>query len=58
MLDLSAFQNDPIMHSLRAAEPVFWRNPHTAPFAEALADVGLSAADVHDAAARLQRFAA
>ena len=58
MPDLSAFQNDPIMQNIRAAKPVFWRNPHIVPFAEAIADVGLNAADVHDAAARLQRFAA
>ncbi len=50
-------REDPLIHQLAAAEPVLWRNPNTAPAAQALADVGLSAADVADAAARLQRFA-
>ncbi|MCP2040427.1 D-serine dehydratase [Neisseria sp. HSC-16F19] len=57
MTDLSALAQDPLIQTLRAAEPVCWHNPHTAPFAGALADVGLDAADVADAAARLQRFA-
>ncbi len=49
--------NDPIIQQLRAAEPLLWRNPHTAPFAQAQADIDLTAADVADAEARLQRFA-
>ncbi|WP_301178360.1 D-serine ammonia-lyase [Neisseria dumasiana] len=57
MPDLSAFQNDPVMQRIRAAQPVCWHNPHTAPFAEALSDVGLTRSDVDDAAARLRRFA-
>lgn len=57
MPDLSAFQHDPLMQSIRAAQAVCWHNPHLAPFAQAIADVGLTAADVQAAAARLQRFA-
>lgn len=50
-------KNDALIKALARTEPVFWRNPHWAPFAEAAADVGLNADDVNDAAARLQRFA-
>lgn len=57
MPDLSAFAQDPVMQALRAAQPVFWPCPHLAPAAQTLGDVGLTRADVDDAAARLQRFA-
>ncbi len=43
--------------TLIALRPSEWFNPAIAPSAEALADVGLGAADVADASARLQRFA-
>ncbi len=49
--------NDPIIRQLRAAEPLLWHNPHAAPFAQAQADIDLTAADLAAAEARLQRFA-
>lgn len=47
----------PLIKPLRALEPLSWFNPATAPVAVALADIALTAADVRDAAARLDRFA-
>ena len=47
----------PLLHDLMALKESTWFNPAAAPAAEALADVGLSAADVADASRRLQRFA-
>lgn len=47
----------PELQALVAQQPTLWINPAQAPCAEALADVGLSRADVADASARLQRFA-
>ncbi|MGV8301845.1 D-serine ammonia-lyase, partial [Pseudomonas aeruginosa] len=47
----------PRLADLIALRPGEWFNPAIAPSAEALADVGLGAADVADASARLQRFA-
>lgn len=47
----------PLLDELIALRETCWFNPAVAPAAEALADVGLSAADVADASARLARFA-
>lgn len=47
----------PRLADLIALRPSEWFNPAIAPSTEALADVGLGAADVADASARLQRFA-
>ncbi len=47
----------PLLDELIALRETSWFNPGVAPAAEALADVGLSAADVADASARLARFA-
>ncbi len=47
----------PLIRELVALKETSWFNPATAPTAKALGDVGLSAADVADASARLQRFA-
>ena len=47
----------PLMHDLTALRPLSWFNPATAPAAEGLQDVGLAAADVAQAGARLARFA-
>lgn len=47
----------PLLTPLMALQPLSWFNPTRAPAAEALADVGLSRADVEDADARLRRFA-
>ena len=47
----------PLIRELVALKETSWFNPATAPTAEALDDVGLSAADVADASARLSRFA-
>lgn len=47
----------PLLDELIALRETSWFNPAVAPAAEALADVGLSAADVADASARLARFA-
>lgn len=48
----------PLIGDLVALREVSWFNPATAPVAQALGDVGLTAADVADASARLTRFAA
>nr|WP_307836130.1 D-serine ammonia-lyase [Chromobacterium sp. ASV5] len=47
----------PLIGELIALRESSWFNPGVAPSAEALGDVGLSAADVADASARLERFA-
>ncbi|MND54578.1 D-serine dehydratase [compost metagenome] len=47
----------PLIEDLVALRETRWFNPHIAPAAQALADVGLSAADVSAASARLARFA-
>ncbi|MDN0075284.1 D-serine ammonia-lyase [Crenobacter sp. SG2303] len=47
----------PLIETLMALEETSWFNPAIAPTAEALADVGLTAADVADASDRLARFA-
>ena len=47
----------PLLTLLMALRPLSWFNLALAPAAEALADVGLSRADVADADARLRRFA-
>ncbi|MGQ7956708.1 D-serine ammonia-lyase [Pseudomonas sp. SP16.1] len=47
----------PLLDELIALRETSWFNPAVAPAAQALADVGLSAADVADASARLERFA-
>lgn len=47
----------PMLQPLMGLERVEWFNPDVAPFATALADIPLGAADVADASARLQRFA-
>ncbi|MFI7864178.1 D-serine ammonia-lyase [Ectopseudomonas khazarica] len=47
----------PLLDELIALHETSWFNPGVAPVAQALADVGLSAADVADASARLKRFA-
>jgi D-serine dehydratase len=48
----------PLIRDLAALQETTWFNPALAPAAEALNDVGLTAADVADASARLTRFAA
>jgi len=50
-------QRHPLIETLIALEETSWFNPAIAPSAEALADVGLTSADVADASARLARFA-
>ncbi|MGF6394347.1 D-serine ammonia-lyase [Pseudomonas plecoglossicida] len=47
----------PLIEDLVALRETQWFNPAIAPAAEALGDVGLTAADVQAASARLQRFA-
>lgn len=47
----------PLIRDLVALQQTTWFNPGVAPTAHALADVGLTAADVADASARLTRFA-
>ena len=55
---IDAWKNDyPLMASLLATAPVCWRNPDRVPFSEALSDIRLTASDVSEASARLQRFA-
>ena len=48
----------PLIRDLVALQETTWFNPGVAPVAEAISDVGLTAADVADASARLARFAA
>lgn len=47
----------PLIRDLVALQQTTWFNPGVAPTAHALGDVGLTAADVADASARLTRFA-
>ncbi|RRV37423.1 D-serine ammonia-lyase [Pseudomonas sp. o96-267] len=47
----------PLLDELIALRETSWFNPAVAPVSEALGDVGLNAADVADASARLARFA-
>ena len=47
----------PLLDELIALRETSWFNPAVAPVSEALDDVGLNAADVADASARLARFA-
>ncbi|MDM8350506.1 D-serine ammonia-lyase [Pseudomonas sp. sp1636] len=55
---LSTWCNEyPLLNQLIALRETSWFNPGVASAAEALADVGLSRADVADASARLARFA-
>lgn len=55
---IDTWQHDyPLMSSLLATVPVCWRNPDLVPFSEALSDISLTATDVSEASARLQRFA-
>ncbi|OYD25888.1 D-serine ammonia-lyase [Oceanimonas baumannii] len=48
----------PLLNPLMALTPVCWFNPERQPLEQALSSVGLTADDVADAAARLNRFAA
>ncbi|MFJ4118715.1 D-serine ammonia-lyase [Pseudomonas psychrophila] len=47
----------PLIRELVALQETTWFNPGVAPVAQAIADVGLTSADVTDASARLSRFA-
>ncbi|WP_449433659.1 D-serine ammonia-lyase [Pseudomonas putida] len=51
------YASHPLIEDLVALRETHWFNPNIAPTAEALGDVGLSAADVRAASARLERFA-
>ena len=51
-------EGDPVIDALADLRETAWLNPGVRPVDEALPDVGLTAADVADAAARLRRFAA
>ena len=51
------YASHPLVEDLVALRETCWFNPGIAPTAEALEDVGLTAADVHAASARLLRFA-
>ena len=46
-----------VLEDLRAMEETFWLNPRLRPAAEALAEAPVTAEEVADAAARLERFA-
>lgn len=46
-----------VLEDLRAMRETFWLNPHLRPASEGLAAAPVTAADVADAAARLERFA-
>ncbi|SDQ76053.1 D-serine ammonia-lyase [Pseudomonas sp. UC 17F4] len=50
-------QSHPLIAGLVALRPTCWFNPALAPSASALADVALTAADIREASARLERFA-
>jgi D-serine dehydratase len=50
-------ENDPLIKNLVELKETTWFNPGVRPTKEALVDVGLTAADVDDAIARLARFA-
>lgn len=47
----------PLVDDIKALKETTWFNPGIAPYAEAVADVGLTAADIKDASDRLKRFA-
>ncbi|MFT0848254.1 D-serine ammonia-lyase [Actinomycetaceae bacterium L2_0104] len=49
--------DDPIVDALASLRETSWFNPRLLPTGQALAGVGLSAADIADSAARLRRFA-
>ncbi len=51
------YRSHPLVRDLVALQETTWFNPAVAPVAQALGDVGLTAADVADASARLARFA-
>ncbi|MDZ3993526.1 D-serine ammonia-lyase [Pseudomonas sp. Teo4] len=51
------YASHPLIRDLVALQETTWFNPGVAPAAQALGDVGLTAADVADASARLTRFA-
>lgn len=53
----SWYASHPLLRELVARRETTWFNPAAAPVAESLGDVGLTAADVADASARLTRFA-
>ncbi|MNO29717.1 D-serine dehydratase [compost metagenome] len=53
----SWYASHPLIRDLVALRETTWFNPAVAPVAEAIGDVGLTAADVADASARLTRFA-
>lgn len=50
-------QRFPLLTPILAGEDVSWFNPNIVPVAEAMQDIALTAEDVRQAAARLQRFA-
>jgi D-serine dehydratase len=54
----SWYASHPLLRELVALQETTWFNPAVAPVAESIGDVGLTAADVADASARLTRFAA
>lgn len=49
--------NDPLIRDLIALRETYWFNPKIKDAAAGLADVGLTRADIQDAADRLKRFA-
>jgi D-serine dehydratase len=51
------FSRYPLIRDMVQLREVTWFNPAVAPVSESLGDVGLTAADVADASARLTRFA-
>ena len=51
------YVSHPLVRDLVALQETTWFNPAVAPVAQALGDVGLTAADVADASARLAHFA-
>ncbi|MBV7528047.1 MULTISPECIES: D-serine ammonia-lyase [Pseudomonas] len=53
----SWYASYPLIRDLVALQETTWFNPAVAPVAESIGDVGLTAADVADASARLTRFA-
>jgi D-serine dehydratase len=53
----SWYASYPLIRDLVALQETTWFNPAVAPVAESISDVGLTAADVADASARLTRFA-
>ncbi|MFV5376626.1 D-serine ammonia-lyase [Acinetobacter calcoaceticus] len=50
-------QQFPVIETLQAYQETFWFTPHCYPLKEALEKVGLTAEDVSEAEARLERFA-